>query len=243
MKHLTSLVIATLVVSLPGVTSARQASGRAMERFEVTSMKAVRPTLTNTLAAVQRKDAAAAKAAFEDYDSGWNGIEVYINTRNPDLYKELELTLQARITEALNAASPNFAALVPDVQAMIAKYDEAISASEKGAPLNPLYDDVARLRIVRAHLREVSPALKAGNIAKARKSFDTFDEKWDSIEDLVKVRSQDAYVAIEGGMMKIEQSFASAKPDTAELTTLVAGVMDKYNGIVSQVTREARAAK
>ena len=45
----------------------------------------------------------------------------------------------------------------------------------KAAPLNPLYDDVARLRIVRAHLREVIPALKAGDVAKARKSFDEFD--------------------------------------------------------------------
>jgi len=243
MKHFFSFLVVSLVLVIPATNSARQAAPKSPERFEVTSMKAVRPTLTNTLAAVQRNDAVAARAAFEDYDSGWNGIEVYINTRNPDLYKELELTLQARITEGLNAAKPNFAALLPDVQAMISKYDEAISQSEKGAPLNPLYDDIARLRIVRAHLREVPPALKAGNVAKARKSFETFDDKWDSIEDLVKARSQESYVAIEAGMMQIEKAFAAAKPDAAEITTLVSGVMDKYNGIVSQVTREARAAK
>ena len=46
---------------------------------------------------------------------------------------------------------------------------------EKASPLNPLYDDVARLRIVRAHLREVNPAVKTGNFAKARDSFKAFD--------------------------------------------------------------------
>jgi len=44
-------------------------------------------------------------------------------------------------------------------------------------------------------------------------------------------------------MMQIEKAFAAPKPDAAEITTLVTGVMDKYNAIVSQVTREARAAK
>jgi len=50
---------------------------------------------------------------------------------------------------------------------MLVKYDEAIDMVAKAAPLNPLYDDIARLRIVRAHLREVVPALKAGNFDKA----------------------------------------------------------------------------
>jgi hypothetical protein len=50
-----------------------------------------------------------------------------------------------------------------------------VSAFEKAAPLNPIYDDIARLRIVRAHLREVASALKAGNITKARKSFEAFE--------------------------------------------------------------------
>ena len=43
---------------------------------------------------------AAAKEAFEAYDSGWNGVEVYINTRSMEMYNELERVLQARITEA-----------------------------------------------------------------------------------------------------------------------------------------------
>jgi len=213
----------------------------AGERFEVTSIKAVRPTIADTIAALEQRDVARAKAAFEAYDSAWNGIEVYINTRSKDLYDVLEHGFQARIEKALAAPNPDVAALLADAQAMLAKYDEAIDMVAKAAPLNPLYDDVARLRIVRAHLREVIPALKAGNIAKARKSFAAFDDTWDSIEDLIKARSADGYVAIEKGMIEIEQALMPEKPDVARVTGLVNDVMAKYNAGVAEVVKEARS--
>ena len=225
-------------VASAGQAPAARAGG---ERFEVSSIKAVRPTLVNTVAALKRGDVAGAKAAFDAYDSGWNGIEVYINTRSKELYNELELHLQADITKALNGPGPNTTAILTDAQALLAKFDEAVATIEKAAPLNPLYDDVARLRIVRAHLREVPPALKAGDVAKARKSFTAFDDKWDSIEDLIKARSQDAYTAIEKGLIDIERALMPDKPDVAQASALVSGVMDKYNTIVTEITREARS--
>jgi hypothetical protein len=211
------------------------------ERFEVTSVKAVRPTLVDTIAALQRRDVAGAKAAFEAYDSSWNGIEMYINTRSKDMYDALEHVLQARIEKALNAPNPDVPAVLADAQAMLVKYDEAIDMVAKAAPLNPLYDDIARLRIVRAHLREVVPALKAGNFDKARKSFAAFDTEWDSIEDMIKARSADDYVAIEKGMIDIEKTLMPEKPDVAAATALVNDVMAKYNATVTALTREARS--
>jgi hypothetical protein len=106
------------------------------------------------------------------------------------MYNALERDLQAKITAGLNESSPNVANMLALAKTMLAKFDEAIAMVEKAQPLGTLYDDVARLRIVRAHLREVNPALKAGDLVKARKSFGEFDEKWDSIEDLVKERHQ-----------------------------------------------------
>jgi hypothetical protein len=212
-------------------------------RFEVTSIKAIRPTLVNTIAALQKKDIQAAKDAFEAYDSGWNGVEVYVNVRHPDMYKELEGGFQNRITAGLNSANPDAAALLADAKAMLAKFDEEVAAIEKAAPLNRLYDDVTRLRIVRAHLREVTPALKAGKLAKAKESFAAFDDNWDSIEDLIKERSTDAYVAIESGMIEVEKALMPAQPNVDNVITLVAGIMDRYNQIVAQITKEARSAK
>ncbi len=238
---LASLIAVGLLATMNA--HAGQAPARGAERFEVTSIKAVRPTLVRTIAALQKRDVAGAKDAFEAYDSGWNGIEVYINVRYPEMYKELEGHYETRIIEGLNAATPNTAAVLSDAQAMLAKYDETIGMLEKAAPLNRLYDDVARLRIVRAHLREVTPALKAGKLEKARTSFNAFNDNWDSIEDMVRERSREAYVAIESGMISIEQAFMPAKPDVDAVIGLVSGVMDRYNAIVAQVTKEARSAK
>jgi hypothetical protein len=100
---------------------------------------------------------------------------------------------------------------------------------------------VARLRIVRAHLREVIPAMKVGDVAKARKSFEAFDSSWDSIEDLIKARSGDNYVAVEKGMIEIEQALMSEKPDPAKVTALVTDVLAKYNASLAEVVKEARS--
>jgi hypothetical protein len=209
----------------------------------VKSIKAVRRTLVNTIAALQKPDVKAARAAFDAFDSAWNGIEVYINTRRPDLYAAIETDYEARIMKGLDAPTPDVAALLADARAMLAKFDEAVKMVEQAAPLNPLYDDVARLRTVRAHLREVNPALKRDDIAKARKSFDAFSETWDSIEDLVKARSREAYDGIEKGMIQIERALMPTRPDVIGVTALVSGVMDQYNAVVAQVAREARDAR
>jgi len=66
------------------------------------------------------------------------------------MYEALELVLQAKITKRWTPPPRTMTALLADAQAMLAKYDEAIDLIAKAAPLNPVYDDVARLRIVRA---------------------------------------------------------------------------------------------
>jgi hypothetical protein len=221
-----------------------QVRAAEQERFEISSIRAIRPTLVDTITALQQRDVARAKAAFADYDSGWNGIEVYINTRSKDVYRLLELEFQPRITKALDRPNPDISEVLTDVQAMLVKFDEAVSMFANAAPLNPLYDDIARLRIVRAHLREVNPALKAGNLAKAQKSFEAFEDGWFNIEDFVRAHSLDAYVAIETGMVNIKQALLmSDQPDVAAVTGLVNGVMNQYNAVVSEVQREARSAQ
>ena len=100
---------------------------------------------------------------------------------------------------------------------------------------------MARLRIVRANLREVNPALKAGRVTKARQSFATFNDKWDSIEDLIKARSREAYDEIEKEMIQIERALMPDKPDVNEAISLVSSVMDKYNAVLADITKDARA--
>jgi hypothetical protein len=229
-----------MIAALALAGSAGQAWAQA-ERFEVTSIKAVRPTLLDTIAALKAGDVARAKSAFEAYDSAWNGIEVYVNVRSKAMYQSLEHEYQARIAKALEAPNPDIAALLADAQAMLAKFDETVALIAPMPPLNSLYDDVARLRIVRAHLREVPPALKAGNFAKARKSFQAFDDNWDSIEDLIKARSADSYVAIEKGMIEIDKALKPDKPDVPQVTAMVNEAMRLYNEALAEIVKDARA--
>src|SRR5207237_1297017 len=155
-RHLRFLPFVIAILALPLTASAGQARAGGAARFEVTSLRAVRPILVKTIADLEKKNAAAAKADMEDYDSAWNGVEVYVNTRSMDLYNEIEHHYQTAVTDALNKPNPDAAAILVDAKAMLAKYDEMLALVEKSAPLNRLYDDVARLRIERSHLREVS---------------------------------------------------------------------------------------
>ena len=239
------LVLFTTLASATGqITTTMAQPYSSLERFEVSAVKAARPFLVNTIAAIQQGNAARAKEAFDAYDSAWNGIEVYINVRSRALYQVLELELQAKISKGLDAPRPDMPALLSDAQMILAKYDEAIDLVTKAPPLNPIYDELARLRIVRAHLREVNPALKAGNIAKARKSFEAFSDKWFDIEDLVRAQSLDAYVAIERGMLAVEDALLMTEStNVAQVMALVTAVMTPYNAIVAEVQRQARGAR
>lgn len=234
-------LLTAVALATTGIAFAAPAG--AADSFEVTGIKAVRPLLVATADAVKNGDMAKAKETFEDYDAAWNGIEVYINTRSKPMYDKIELDLQARINKELDAPNPDKAKIAADLQEMIGKYDEAIALVSNGAPLNPLFDDVSRLRMERSNLRQTASALKAGNLAKARKSYSAFDAGWDPIEDLIKARSQDAYVAIEKGMIQIEQALMPEKPDVAKVSALIQGVMTQYNNTLALVVKEARGQK
>src|SRR5262245_8517223 len=98
----------------------------AQERFEVTSLTKVRPTIVNTIGALEKRDVEAARDAFEAYDSTWNGIEVYVNVRSRPMYQDLEHGYQARITKGLEAAAPDTGALLKEAQGLLVKFDELV---------------------------------------------------------------------------------------------------------------------
>ena len=239
----TTLTVLSAALLLWAGASIAQAQNRQTERFEVSSIKAVRPTLEKTISALQKQDLAGAKEAFEAYDSGWNGIEMYVNRRYPAVYTELERNYQDKIAKGLNEPNPNIQASIADVRAMLAKYDETISMIEKAAPLSPLYDDVARLRIVRSDLRPVGPALKAGDLAKARKSFDAFHHNWEGVEEMVQGRSRENYDFIEKSVHDIDASFKQDKPNVEQLTKMVSDMTLKYNLVLAELNKEAQATK
>src|SRR5262249_43522334 len=80
---LTAVCIIAFVISA-GTGWAQDRASTGSERFEVSSLKAIRLTLVNVVSALEKHDAAGAKAAMEIYDAAWNGVEVYVNFRYID---------------------------------------------------------------------------------------------------------------------------------------------------------------
>ncbi len=232
-----------LIVVVTLLSSGANLQAQTRDTFEVSSLKAVRPTLEKTVASLEKKDIAGAKAAFEAYDAAWNGVEVYINRRYIDRYNELEHGFQDRIEKGLQSATPDAPALATDAKAMLARYDETIVMIAKAQPLSPLYDDVARMRITRAPLRDVAPALKAGDVAKARASFLEFHNRWEPIEPLVEKRSHEKFELIENAVHNIMGAFQQDKPDMEQLTKMVSEMSLNYNLVLAELGKEAQATK
>jgi hypothetical protein len=59
----------------------------------------------------------------------------------------------------------------------------------------------------------------------------------------VKARSRDTYDGIEKGMIQIDRALMPNNPEVDQVVALVTSVMDQYNSVVTQVTREARNPK
>jgi hypothetical protein len=227
---------------LLGIATVLASDGPALaqERFELTSIKAVRPTLVNTVNALERRDVKAARKAFDSYDSAWNGVEMYINVRNREMYDVIEHGFQARINKGLEAPGADTESLLAEAKAMLAKFDEAVNMIERSPPLNPRFDDVARLRMVRAHLREVLPALQLEDFENARKSFAAFEMNWPSIQDLIKARSTQSHAEIQKAIVEVSQALLSEKPDADTLVAQVNELMTRYNAPLADITKEAR---
>ena len=119
------------------------------------------------VSALQKGNVKEAKAALEDYETGWKGIEVYVITRDVKLH-QIETNYRIKITAGLNSPKPDFPVVAADAQGLLGKYDAFVATLATAPPLNPLFDDVARLRMFRASVRVVDIALHAGDFVKAR---------------------------------------------------------------------------
>ena len=203
-----------------------------------------RPFIDQLTAALDAKDLAAAKDALEAYDAAWNGIEVYVNVRSLSMYLKLEADLQVGgLEDGLAADAPDFAALKAMSEELAARYDDAIQMSKDGIPLNPLFDDVATLRIIRADLRITTSALGDGNVDKAKDHYAKFKEGFDStVEPMLAARDFNNEHDTEAAVDAAAEGFANAATSVDDLTKLVSKVTSNYNFGVSLWNAAARNA-
>ena len=211
-------------------------------RKEVGLVAAPRKQLEELYDAVQKSDFAAARAAMETYNSNWNGVEVYVNFRSRELYGEIETHYESDITTAIADPTADAAQILPQIVAMVSKYDEAINLSDTGPALSPIFDDLATVRTVRAPLRLVSPALKAGDVAKAQTGFAAFKDRVAESKDLLSARSPSDYQEVQAALDAADKALAASPVDATQAGVLVDTLMERYNYAVNLINAAARNA-
>jgi high-affinity iron transporter len=208
-------------------------------RSESRLVAAPREHLVQAAVAVQNDDLPAARAHMNAFDAEWNGIEVYVNFRSRDLYADIESHYEADINSALNAPNPDPAQVLPMLQAMVGKYDEAIRQSDSGTPLSPVFDDLASLRTARAPLRTVSRALQAGDTAGASAAFAEFTSRWPSARALIWRYAPDA---LSRTTAMLDQASAAMIAPDGDTPAIIDALLGSYNAGVNVVNTAARAA-
>jgi hypothetical protein len=198
-------------------------------------------------AALAAGDLEASHDALEAYDAVWNGNEIYIQYRSLATYLKLEADLQVAIEEGLDSDAPNFAELKTLSEELSAVFEGSIAAAEQGPALNPLFDDLATLRIIRADLRITNAALEDGNVEKAAEYFATFAENFfNDAYPLLKIRNEESAEVTEHAVDDAVAGFADAAKSAEDLASLTGKVTSEYNygvGLVNAAARGFDASK
>lgn len=209
---------------------------------EVERVSAVRPIIDRMTQAFASGNLPAARDAYEAYDANWNGIEVYINFRSPELYGAIEQDLQASIEKGLEEPQPNLAELASRSRTLAAKYDDAIALVKKGPPLSPLFDDLATLRITRADLRIAAGALGDGDLPKVKQHVATFKQHYPAAQALIKLRSANDEQETTAALSALDNALQKPGATVADVKPAAALLMDRYNLGVNLYNAAARNA-
>jgi hypothetical protein len=219
----------------------RQPSKKAAT-MEVANLKTIPPFVQRWQNAIARRDLPAAIQAGQDYEAAWQAVEVYLNHRSLPLYTDLEIDTQFKIDDGLKQSQPDWRTLADLAQHLRQGFDAAISFVAAQPPLSPLFDDLVPLRGVRAQLLISNDALAAGNVAKAGTFFGKFKDGYPGVEPLIKLRStaaaQESKAALDAAAAKFTDPTATA----ADLTPLVAALLNRFGYGVNLLNAAARAA-
>lgn len=209
---------------------------------EVTILKTVPPFVRRWQVAIARRDVAAAIQAAEDYEAEWQAVEVYINHRSLPLYTDTEVDTQLKIDDGLKQPQPDWPKLSELVEHLRQQFDSTIAFVSAQPPLSPLFDDLVPLRRLRAQLLISRDALAAGNVAKAGKFFDKFKAGFPAVEGLIKLRSTAADQETTDALVAATAKFADPNATAADLTPLVATLLNRYGIGLGLLNAAARAA-
>ena len=210
---------------------------------EVQRLQRAGDPLNATVDSLKKSDVASAKRSFEEFDDGWNAIEVYVKARSEPLYRQIE-DVQGKVDkQLLESASPKADEVLPLVQQVQTSYGEAIKLAQAGPAPNPVLNQLAELRDVRLPLRHTIAALKMADVATAKTEYKKFDDRWDDVESYVKDRSADMYRQVEDQMSQVSVALLKQQsPSASQVLPLAESLLAKYNDALKLVSEGVTTA-
>jgi hypothetical protein len=209
---------------------------------EVANLTTLPPFVQRWQAAIAHRDVGASIQAGQDYEAAWQAVETYINHRSLPLYTDIEVDTQFVIDDGLKQPQPDWPTLLKLAEHLRQQINVAIVFISAQPSLSPLFDDLVALRGVRAQLLISRDALAAGDVAKARVFFDQFKAGFPPVEGLIKLRSTAADQETKDALAAAAAKFANPHATAADLTPLVATLLNRYGFGVNLVNAAARAA-
>ena len=214
-------------------TATAGTTSKTASRIEVQYVKSPRGPRTNEISAALRKgDLVSARAVYERYDQHWNGIEVYINYRMP-LYQALELDLQNKLAAGLALPQPNVQPTCSRCPRRSARSTTKQSQWRSEALHEPLFDDLATLRVIRSDLRIVTAPLNAADFVKAFDEFKVFQANYPDVRSLVKERSDTLDKEITDTLAAANAVFRNPTTTVDALKPIIAVLTGRYNYAVN----------
>ncbi|HET9254094.1 MAG TPA: hypothetical protein VFO16_02685 [Pseudonocardiaceae bacterium] len=209
---------------------------------ESRSISTVLPFAQRWRQAIAHRDLAASLQAGEDYEAAWQAVEVYINHRSLPLYTDIEVDTQFQIDAGLAAPTQDWPALLNLADHLRQQFGAAIDFISSQPPLSPLFDDLVPLRGARAQLLITRSALTAGDLTKAKRTFNKFKARFPGVESLITLRSPTADQETKDALNAAAAKFADPAATAADLTPLVATLLDRYGFGVNLLNAAARTA-
>ncbi len=209
---------------------------------EVAELAALPPLIQRWQEAIARRDVQACVQAGEDYEAAWQAVEMYINYRSLPLYTDLEVDTQFAIDDGLKQPQPDWERLRELAEHLRQQTDVAIAFVSAQPALSPLFDDLVPLRAARSQLLISRDALAAGDVAKARSFFDKFTAGFPGVEGLIELRSSAAAAETKDACNAAAATFADPSATAADLTPLLATLLNRYGFGLNLVNAAARTA-
>jgi hypothetical protein len=208
---------------------------------EVANLATITPFIQRWRSAIARRNVAESVQAGEDYEAAWQAVEVYINHRSLPLYTDIEIDTQFVIDDGLKQPQPDWPRLLGLVERLGRQFTVAIGFVSAQPPLSPLFDDLVPLRGVRAQLLIANEALGAGNVTKARTFFNKFNTGFPGVENLIRLRSAAAADETKAALAATAARFADSNATAADLTPLVATLLNRVGYGLNLLNAAARA--